>query len=130
MVNQNIAVACAVEGQRPAVIDSAHRSIINFEVFYFSDEPAKARFDAHPLEYCGILTDPVVQARFVPGQTSPRIDWEGRTFYFVSDETRAQFEAMPDSFSVPRYTMRDMPTAAPDSNVTVPADPATATPHG
>jgi len=109
MQNQGITVACAVHGDRTAVIDVAHRSSLNFEVFYFSDDSSKAQFDANPLRFCGILTDPVTHARFVPGSASPRIDWEGRPYYFLSDETLAQFKAMPDSFAKPNYTMRAMP---------------------
>jgi len=120
--NQGIAVACAVHGDRPAVIDAAHRSSLNFEVFYFSDEPSKAQFDAEPLRYCGILTDPVTHSRFIPGIASPRIDWGGRPYYFLSEETLTQFKAMPDSFAQPNYKMRPMP-GMPDAP-TMPAPDA------
>ena len=106
--NQKITVPCLLEPQRPAVMDAAHRSVVNFELFYFSDEKTKSRFDEDPLRYCGSITDPVTQERFVPGESSPRIERDGRTYVFLSDESLKQFEALPDSFSVPHFRMREM----------------------
>lgn len=105
---QKITVPCLLEPKQPAVMDAAHRSVVNFELFYFSDEKTKARFDEDPLRYCGALTDPVTQERFIPGESSPRIDREGRAYVFLSEANLAQFEALPDSFSVPRFRMREM----------------------
>ena len=105
---QKITVPCLLEPERPAVMDAAHRSVVNFELFYFSDEKAKARFDEDPLRYCGALTDPVSLERFIPGESSPRIDREGRAYVFLSEASLAQFEALPDSFSVPHFRMREM----------------------
>ncbi len=129
LINQNISLACAVHGDRPAVIDAAHRSMLNFEIFYFSDEPSKAQFEAEPLRYCGIVTDPVSHARFLPGSGSPRIDWNGRPYYFLSEETLTQFKTMPDSFAQPNYTMRTI-ESAPDSSDAGSSAPQTAAPQG
>jgi hypothetical protein len=50
----------------------------------------------------------VTQERFIPGESSPRIDREGRAYVFLSEANLAQFEALPDSFSVPHFRMREM----------------------
>ena len=109
--NQKIVVPCLLHPEKPAVMDAAHRSVVNFELFYFADEKAKSQFDEDPLRYCGAVTDPVTQERFIPGESSPRIERDGRSFIFLSEENLEQFEALPDSFSVPRYRMREMMTS-------------------
>ena len=73
---------------------------MNYEVFLFCDEKAKAEFDRDPTRYCGLLTDPVKWVRFHPAPGSWRQDYMNRPYYFVSDSTLAVFAAAPDSFAV------------------------------
>ncbi len=107
MLDKQIRVPCQMVERLDARIDPSLRTSLNFEVFYFSDPEAKGRFDADPVQWCGPLTDPVTLQRFIPTRQSPSALEGGRRFYFVSDTTRAAFAARPDSFSVPRFRMRD-----------------------
>lgn len=94
----------------PAVLDPAHRSLVNREAFFFADTEAKQAFDADPVDHCGPLTDPVSGERFQPGDDSPRYDYNGRPFYFASETTLHAFTAAPDSFFLPMLRM--MPKAS------------------
>jgi YHS domain-containing protein len=82
------------------VLDSAHRVVVNQELFYFADAKDARKFRKDPLKNCGPLTDPVAKRRFTPSKTSPRMTWMGRDFFFESEDTRKQFAAMPDSFAI------------------------------
>ena len=90
---------------RAAVLDMDHRTRVNFENFYFVDEASKARFDAKPATYAGILTDPVSRNRFRVGGASPRLEHGGHAWFFESDSSRALFAAEPDSFPVTKARM-------------------------
>lgn len=96
---------CAIDTTRPAVIDSAHCALVNYEVYFFSTPALRTRFLADPRRDCGLVTDPIARARFRPGWRSPRFDFHGRPYFFLSDSTRALFVAAPDSFATPRYEM-------------------------
>jgi YHS domain-containing protein len=89
----------------PAVLDPDHRSLMNREAFFFADTRAKEAFDADPVHHCGLLTDPVSGERFQPGDGSPRYDYNGRPFYFMSEATLHTFTAAPDSFFLPSLRM-------------------------
>lgn len=93
---------------KAAIVDTDHLSVVNFECFYFASKEGKAKFDQDPCAHCGRVTDPVTYRKFVPTARSPRIEREGRTFFFRSDSTRAIFAARPDSFSLPHWGMMQM----------------------
>jgi len=99
---------CALDPAQKAVIDPAHLSVVNFESFYFATPMAKAQFEGELLSRCGPVTDPVIYRRFVPTKKSPSLKYEGRTFFFYSDSTRAVFAADADSFWLPHWGMVDM----------------------
>jgi YHS domain-containing protein len=103
----NVSFGGWMNASAPAMLDADHRSLLNREAFYFADLEAKQTFDADPVHHCGLLTDPVSGERFQPRDDSPRFDYNGRPFYFVSDATLDAFTAMPDSFFLP--TLRMMP---------------------
>jgi YHS domain-containing protein len=94
---------------RPAVLDAAHRSFVNYETFFFADEADKHRFDADPTASCGILTDPVSKQRFRPGNGSPRAEFGGRSYYFFTEATKATFEKSPDAYALPNYDAIEVP---------------------
>jgi len=94
------------------VISNDTRRFVNWEVFYFSDRAAVARFDRAPSRYCTVLTDPVTRARFRPGPDARHLSFDGREWYFPSDSSRAVFAAAPDSFRVPVLSMVMPPPAA------------------
>ena len=98
-------IACPVNPERPARIEEALLRQVNWEAVYFSDPYALTRFDAEPLAYAAILTDPVTRQRFRPGSGAPAMEYGGRRWYFLSDSTRAAFAAMPDSFVTVRLPM-------------------------
>jgi YHS domain-containing protein len=62
-----LGVPDALDPQKAAVLDTAHRSFVNYEIYFFVNEDDKRRFDADPTASCGILTDPVTKARFMIG---------------------------------------------------------------
>jgi len=100
---------------RPARLEAATRSRVNYEYFYFADAAGKKRFDAAPLRWCGTVTDPVSLQRFRPTEASAHTTVAGIPFYFESEETSLQFAAHPDSFAVMRAEMREMPHDMPES---------------
>lgn len=85
---------------REAQLDPKLRSYVNYEVYFFCDAAAKAKFDADPTRYCGLLTDPVTKRRFRPGPGALRSDYMERPYFFLSDSTATAFTATPDSFAV------------------------------
>lgn len=104
----------ALHSGRPARIEPAFRVRVNHELFYFADTAEVHQFLLDPPKYCGTITDPVFEGRFVPEQTSPRMTYDGTIFYFPDDETRAIFAAHPDSFASPKFHMM-----MPDSGSTM-----------
>ena len=69
-------------------------------MFFFSDDATRKMFEKNPIDYCGLLTDPVTQRRFRPAQSSPVWMFKDRRYYFAADSTLRVFQAMPDSFAV------------------------------
>ncbi len=102
---QNLSVQDPVDPSRTAVLDAAHRSFVNYEIYFFADDATKRRFDTTPLRWCGTLTDPVTRERFAPGDDAPRRDLNGRTFFFASQASAESFDAMPDMYFLPDYRM-------------------------
>lgn len=96
---QNIRLACPVNGGRPGLTDPQHRAWVNHELFYFSDAAAKQKFLRQPLRYCGQITDPVTRHRFQPTARSPRYDYQGRLYLFENRLSLRTFVALPDSFA-------------------------------
>jgi YHS domain-containing protein len=97
-----------VHSDRIAILDPEHRSQVNFESYFFSDQSTKTQFNQDLVGRCGILTDPVSRQRFRPGDSSPRVDYAGHPFFFVSEETRMQFERQPELFYPPDVGMIPM----------------------
>ncbi len=97
-----IRVPSVVEPSRWVDPDSTLCTRVNWEIYFSSDATEKARFDAAPWSWCGLLTDPVSMRRFHPLSTSPQRQHAGRLYYFESPETAARFAAAPDSFAVRR----------------------------
>lgn len=101
-----ITVASLVDPKRDASIDDEHLARVNYDVYYFADEKERMAFRQDPRARCGAVTDPVSKQRFRPGSRSPKEEFAGRPWFFVSDSTHALFAAMPDSFLSPRYSMK------------------------
>jgi len=118
---QSIEVRDAIDAQRPALLDAAHRSFVNYEIYYFADDDSKKRFDADPVRFAGVLTDPVTRERFRPSVDAPRRDRDGRTFFFASKSGAESFDAMPDMYVLPDYAM--LPAPADPSATEPPARP-------
>ena len=100
-----ISLACAVNPDHSATIDEAHRSAVNWEVFFFASADAKAAFDADPLKYCGLVTDAVSKVRFRPGGDSPNTTFEDRVYYFETATNLEEFERVPGSRANPAMEM-------------------------
>jgi YHS domain-containing protein len=100
MKEQAIVVRCAVEPRRLARIDAAHRLEINHELYYVHDIATRVRFGRDPLPYCGRVTDPVSRQRFRPTARSPRLEHNGRLYFFADPRSVRTFQASPDSFAV------------------------------
>lgn len=109
-----IQLDCPVNPGHPAVLDAEHRAQLNHEIFFFSSPEARAKFLAEPLRYCGLLTDPVSEARFRPTADSPRFDYKDRPYFFPSATARDSFEKDPKRFANAKRRMPDA-GAAPAS---------------
>ncbi|HEY7728131.1 MAG TPA: hypothetical protein VID50_06720 [Candidatus Eisenbacteria bacterium] len=99
---EKISVNCPVNKYKAAMIDSVRMSWINWELYFFADGEAKARFDKDPLRYCGKLTDPVTGKRFQPRIWSPKIVDRGRIYYFSSNATKKRYLENPREFTFRR----------------------------
>lgn len=93
---------------RAAIVDAGHRIILNWEVFYFSSDDLKAKFEKAPTRYCGLLTDPVTTMRFQPDPHSPHVEYGGRLYFFSSDSTASVFRSTPEELANPNYAMAGM----------------------
>lgn len=102
LAQQGLALACAVQPSRRALLLPAMRVHVNREIFYFANSQNRQAFLEDPTRYCGTLTDPVTEERFGVAEDSPHVTYDGRLFYFSSDSTRAAFDGKPD-----RYAARD-----------------------
>lgn len=107
-----IALQCCVDPSRPAVLDVAHRALINYEAYYVSDDAALKAFMAEPYRFTGKVTDPVTLDRFVPAAESPTRSHMGRLFYFASNETAATFDTDPMKYGMPMPGMREKKPAS------------------
>jgi YHS domain-containing protein len=96
---RHVELPSALDGTRPARIDRAFRARVNHELYYFADSTLLRRFQADPLRYCGLVTDPISKRRFRPGARSPRLDFRGRPYFFENRLDREVFSALPDSFA-------------------------------
>lgn len=99
---------CAVDPKRPAIIDAAHRALVNHEVYFFGSDEAKRTFLANPRKWCGLVTDPVTRERFRPGKSAPTTTYAGRLYFFQSADSLATFQAMPEKYKDPTRTMPEM----------------------
>ena len=91
-----------VDSSRQAVVDSSLRLYVGQDVLFFADAKSMRTFEADPLRYCKVLTDPVSGVRFRPTPHSPEERYRGRHYYFDSDSTRVAFDRTPDRFWVRR----------------------------
>lgn len=88
-----------------AVLDAEHCVRLNYEAFLFGDPWSRERFLADPTDTCGLLTDPVSRRRFRPARGAEGLHHEGVTWFFESEATRAAFEAEPERYRLPGWTM-------------------------
>jgi YHS domain-containing protein len=104
MNRDDLRVPCLVDPTRAARIERDCSARLNWELFFFADEAARARFLEDPLRWCGALTDPVTLQRFVPEADSPTAGHAGQTYYFASAENRALFEGDPEKYAaIPHF---------------------------
>jgi YHS domain-containing protein len=122
-----VAVPDLIDPSRPAVLDVAHRSFVNYETFFFADEGDKKRFDADPTASCGPLTDPVTKQRFRPASDAPRSRFDGRAYLFLNEENKATFDKAPEAFARPNYDSIDVP-GMPPMPTELPTPPPAAAP--
>ena len=101
-----VELRCPVRPAEPAVLDAGHRALVNHETFFFSDTAALAAFRERPLDYVGLLSDPVSGKRFPPTIASPRLEYHSRPYYFESEASRSAFAADPARYATPQRPMR------------------------
>lgn len=104
-----IAIPDLIDPKRPAILDAAHRSFVNYETYFFADEGDKKRFDADPTGSCGIVTDPISKRRFRPASDAPRTLFDGRAYLFLTEEDKATFLKAPEAFARPNYDAIEIP---------------------
>jgi hypothetical protein len=83
----------AVDSSVVAVLDPAHRVVVNGSFYWTSSAQRKAEFMAAPYRYAGAVRDPVTEAWFEPSQSSPRRDQGDEIVYFQSSESADAFGA-------------------------------------
>lgn len=96
---RGVTLPSALDPMRKARLEPAFRARVNHELYYFADSSLLRRFQADPLRWCGLVTDPVSRMRFRPSTRSPRASFRGRPYFFQSREDLEIFSAMPDSFA-------------------------------
>jgi YHS domain-containing protein len=99
LAERGVAVPCAVRPEYPGL--PSLRIRVNHENFLFSSPEAMAAFSADPLRYIDRLTDPVTRVRFQPTADAPRLEHDGRAWYFASDASRERFRASPERYVEP-----------------------------
>ena len=104
MIQLRVKLRDPVYPARRAIYEPHLRVMLNQEAYFFSGKVALKRFQSDPTRYSGPLTDPVTQTRFQPTSRSPRLDFQGRTYFFESETTKRQFETAPATYSVRRET--------------------------
>ena len=91
--------------REPAIIDAEHCVRLNYEAYFFGNLWTRERFVSDPIQYCGLLTDPVSRQRFRPAEDSPHSRHEKVTYYFESLDNQQLFEQDPESFRLPGWSM-------------------------
>lgn len=107
-----LTVPCVITPDRNAILDSAHRTLIGYESYFFSDLDAKSQFDKAPERFCGPLTDPVSLRHFNPKSESPRLVHNERLYLFATDSTKEVFAMMPGMYQYPEHKMLPADSAA------------------
>jgi YHS domain-containing protein len=100
-----IELASFMDETKPAVLDAEHRTFVNYEIYFFADAGELTEFEKDPLQYCGLLTDPVSKKRFQPGKSSPTLTFRGQPYYFLTAENRSAFIAKPSTYALPQFGM-------------------------
>ena len=100
-----IELPCVVRDRNRARLEGEYRAYVNHEIYFFGDGNAKRRFLKNPRKYCGVLTDPVSLARFIPTESSPADGYHGRIYFFSTEETRATFGSDPETYADPKRQM-------------------------
>ena len=105
IIELGVELTCCVDPSRSAIVDSNYMVMLGFESFFFADSANMSRFldDIH--RYSGGITDPVSKERFLPNKNSPKSEFMGNTYLFVSDLTHVTFEKMPSMYYLPNYKM-------------------------
>lgn len=49
------------------------------------------------------VTDPVCGMQVDPEKAAGKVEYQGQTYYFCSDDCRKAFEAEPAKYAVPRH---------------------------
>jgi YHS domain-containing protein len=94
-----------LDARKPAVLDAEHCVRLNYEAFFFADAWERERFLSDPVNYCGLLTDPISRRRFRPTLASPRFVYQEVTYYFESEANRLLFEEAPEAHRLPGWKM-------------------------
>ena len=101
----DLQLPCPVRRDRNGVIDVEHRALVNHEVFFLSSLEALEEFRERPLRYLDLVTDPVRGVRFAPSELSSRWAYEDRPYYFLDQETLAEFKRDPERYAQPQRRM-------------------------
>ncbi|MCZ6465195.1 MAG: hypothetical protein O7A09_12740 [Proteobacteria bacterium] len=88
-----LVVEGAVDPEAAAVLDPAHRVEVNGQLYYVSSPTAKDAFLGEPARFTGRLRDPASGDWFVPTETSPSREVDGRLYLFPDEESAARFDA-------------------------------------
>ncbi len=106
---KELTLTCYFEPEKPAAGSAELFTRINYEGFFFCNRDELTRFQANPVEFCGLLTDPVSKQRFRPTKESVSDRHEGVRFFFESKQTANLFQANPEEYMLPGFKMEETP---------------------
>lgn len=101
----DVVLDSAVDPSRTAILDQDHWVRVNHEIYFVADAAERAEFLKDPIRYCGAITDPITGERFRPIPTSPRTEYQGRPYYFLTEDHRTAFQADPVPYADPTGKM-------------------------
>ena len=105
LVRKGLTVPCYFDPTRNAVLDDEHMVRVNYEIFLFSDTKKRARFLEDPVQYSGLVTDPVSKRRFRPSRSSPACEEGGVVWLFATNRTYGRFRRDPERYRLPGFKM-------------------------
>ena len=89
---------CPVKGLKGRA-NKANRVVVNDQILYFCCAGCPQEYAKEPGSFTAKLRDPVSGKEMSASADSPKSIYKGGTYYFESEETKAQFDKEPVKFA-------------------------------